>query len=147
MEKYTKFQIEFLKDEGIAQSQGIEDDKFVRFHDYKPYYPINIIMIGVTCPNKNYKIFRNKAKHSVIEYITAGSGYVVLPSGKKIKVKKGDFIYLRQGNCHNYFAEPNNPYGKTWVNFESFAFDSLADQIGVTDACVISCSAVGIYFD
>ena len=81
-----------------------------------------------------------------MEYVNGGEGYVII-NDKKIKVKEGDFIYLRSGEQHNYYADKKNPYTKTWMNFNSSIIDALAEKIGVSETTVIRCTDVSAYFE
>lgn len=103
-------------------------------------------MIGKTYPNKNYYVYREKSNISVMEFINEGEGYVI-SGDKKIKVGKGDVIYLREGDRHNYYTDKKNPYTKTRMNFNSPIVDALAEKTGVARATVIHCPDAGAYFD
>lgn len=146
MEKYTEKQIERLKNVGRTKTFGVDNEEFVRFLECKDNYPIEVIMVGKTYPNKNYYVYREKSNISVMEYVNGGEGYVII-NDKKIKVKEGDFIYLRSGEQHNYYADKKNPYTKTWMNFNSSIIDALAEKIGVLETTVIRCTDVGAYFE
>ncbi len=146
MEKYTEKQIERLKNVGRTKTFGVDNEEFVRFLECKDNYPIEVIMVGKTYPNKNYYVYREKSNISVMEYVNGGEGYVII-NDKKIKVKEGDFIYLRSGEQHNYYADKKNPYTKTWMNFNSSIIDALAEKIGVSETTVIRCTDVGAYFE
>ncbi len=146
MEKYTEKQIERLKNVGRTKTFGVDNEEFVRFLECKDNYPIEVIMVGKTYPNKNYYVYREKSNISVMEYVNGGEGYVII-NDKKIKVKEGDFIYLRSGEQHNYYADKKNPYTKTWMNFNSSIIDALAEKIGVSETTVIRCTDVSAYFE
>lgn len=146
MEKYTEKQIERLKNVGRTKTFGVDNEEFVRFLECKDNYPIEVIMVGKTYPNKNYYVYREKSNISVMEYVNGGEGYVII-NDKKIKVKEGDFIYLRSGEQHNYYADKKNPYTKTWMNFNSSIIDALVEKIGVSETTVIRCTDVGAYFE
>lgn len=146
VEKYTEKQIEQLKNVGKTKTFGVDNEEFVRFLDCRDNYPLEVLMIGKTYPNKNYYVYREKSNISVMEFINEGEGYVI-SGDKKIKVRKGDIIYLREGDRHNYYTDKKNPYTKTWMNFNSPIVDALAEKTGVARAIVIHCSDAGAYFD
>lgn len=135
-----------MKNVGRTKTFGVDNEEFVRFLECKDNYPIEVIMVGKTYPNKNYYVYREKSNISVMEYVNGGEGYVII-NDKKIKVKEGDFIYLRSGEQHNYYADKKNPYTKTWMNFNSSIIDALAEKIGVSETTVIRCTDVGAYFE
>lgn len=146
VEKYTEKQIEQLKNVGKTKTFGVDNEEFVRFLDCRDNYPLEVLMIGKTYPNKNYYVYREKSNISVMEFINEGEGYVI-SGDKKIKVRKGDIIYLREGDRHNYYTDKKNPYTKTWMNFNSPIVDALAEKTGVARATVIHCPDAGAYFD
>ena len=146
MEKYTEKQIEQLKNVGKTKTFGVDNEEFVRFLDCRDNYPLEVLMIGKTYPNKNYYVYREKSNISVMEFINEGEGYLI-SGDKKIKVRKGDIIYLREGDRHNYYTDKKNPYTKTWMNFNSPIVDALAEKTGVARAIVIHCPDAGAYFD
>lgn len=146
MEKYTEIQLERLKNVERTKTFGVDNEEFVRFMDCKDNYPIEVVMVGKTYPNKNYYIYREKSNISVMEYINDGEGYILIDD-KRVKLKEGDFIYLKNGERHNYYADKKNPYTKTWMNFNSPIVDALADKIGASKAVVIRCPDAGAYFD
>lgn len=146
MDKYSDKQIEQLEKNEALKTVGVDKEEFIRFLTYKNHYPIKIIMVGKTYPSDNYYVSREKSDISVMEYINSGEGYIYI-NGKKTLARQGDFIYLKEGAKHNYRSKPDNPYTKTWVNFNSEIMDALAEKVGVADAVMIRCPEVGTMFD
>ena len=83
-------------------------------------------------PDKNYAIRRNRSsKRSfehlyVIEYVTAGLGYIE-SEGKKTEVREGDLYIIRRRTVHSYYADSKQPYTKKWINVSGGFINALAD--------------------
>ena len=77
VEKYTEKQIEQLKNVGKTKTFGVDNEEFVRFLDCRDNYPLEVLMIGKTYPNKNYYVYREKTNISVMEFINEGEGYLI----------------------------------------------------------------------
>lgn len=77
----------------------------------------NVCHVGTTFPDPNYVIKRNVIRSNlvVIEYITAGCGYLEI-NGKTYFLKKGDCYIVPHNTNHKYYSDPNNPFTKKWIN-------------------------------
>lgn len=79
-------------------------------------YPFWITQCGITFPDNNYHEIRLDSDVSCIEYIISGSG-VINSNKKSFIVSTGDTYMLQEGNEHNYYSDPNQPFHKIWFNF------------------------------
>jgi len=93
-----------------------EKEEFVMF-DFEEgkHYPIQVEMIGVTNPDKNYFISRKVSDYFVIEYIESGKGYIE-ENGVKYDLEADDVYILKPGSSHKYGADKVEPYRKIWIN-------------------------------
>lgn len=87
-------------------------------------YPFNIEAIGITFPDKDYYISRNRSDYFVIEYVEEGKGMLTV-NGKEFLLEAGDLYILPPESSHSYRADPEKPYRKIWCNFYSNTFAKL----------------------
>ena len=86
--------------------------------------PINVLMTGVSICDKNHRYVRNKPSVTIIEYVFKGEGTLLI-NNKRISVKEGDIYILPAGINHEYYACPNNPWAKYFMNFSGSLAQSL----------------------
>lgn len=101
-------------------SRGYEKLFYVSSGKFDPSRSFDVEMAGITSPNENYRIERNRTRFSlnnvsVFEYVISGKGYIEC-EGEVYTVKAGDFYYLDRGHSHKYWADPEDPYTKIWIN-------------------------------
>ena len=87
-------------------------------------FPFNIEAIGITHPDKDYFISRNRSDYHVIEYIAEGKGYLSV-GGNEYTLEQGDVYILPPGSAHHYRPDSNQPYRKLWCNFYSDTFAKI----------------------
>lgn len=87
-------------------------------------YPFNIEAIGVTHPDKDYFVSRNRSDYFVIEFIVAGKGTLSV-NGKDYTLEAGDVYILPPESTHSYRADAEHPYQKLWCNFYSDTFAKI----------------------
>lgn len=83
-----------------------------------------ISLSGVTYPDPTYEITRARSEVTVIEYITDGSGHVVI-DGETHRVCKDTIYLLRSGEHHHYYSDSEEPFTKIFLNVQG----SLCEQI------------------
>ena len=83
-----------------------------------------IVLAGITYPDENYRISREKAECMVMEYVISGQGTVIL-DGQSFGVKAGDIYLLPSGHNHLYYADKTNPWEKVWCNVEGTLSEKL----------------------
>lgn len=81
---------------------------------------IYVEMAGITHPDPAYFIRRTRNQRSfnylyVLEYVVSGKGYIEC-DGQTYTVQAGDFYFLNRGIEPCYYADPEKPFEKLWVN-------------------------------
>lgn len=89
-----------------------------------PNYPIHIESVGITKPDPNYHVSRNRWNIFTVEYVVSGEGYLKY-NGKNYKVKAGDVYIMSPDSVQRYGSDPENPYEKIWINFRSGIFGEI----------------------
>lgn len=87
-------------------------------------YPFNIEAIGITHPDRDYFISRNRSDYHVIEYVVTGKGTLSV-NGKEYNLQAGDVYILPAESTHSYRSDPEQPYQKLWCNFYSDTFEKI----------------------
>lgn len=87
---------------------------------------LNIHMCGITYPDKNYEIVRNKSSLACIEYIEKGMGVVEIDD-QTFYPEEGDSYFLQVGTRHHYFSDRENPWKKIFINVSGSLLDSLIE--------------------
>jgi len=95
-------------------------------------YPFWITQCGITFKDANYHEIRLDSGVSCIEYIISGSG-VINSNKKSFIVSKGDSYMLQEGNEHNYYSDPSDPFQKIWFNFNGVLSKEIIKIYGLTD--------------
>jgi len=94
---------------------------------------LNIQMCGITYPDRNYEIGREKSDVSCIEYIEKGMGTVEI-DGQTFYPEEGDTYFLQVGTRHHYFSDRNSPWKKVFINVSGSLLDSLIEGYGLKNA-------------
>ena len=79
--------------------------------------PLHVKLGGITYKDPTYRMERESSQFFVIEYISAGEGYV-FADGKLHHVGAGEIYLLYEGERHLYYADPQNPFEKIFLNVE-----------------------------
>ncbi len=87
-------------------------------------FPFNIEAIGITYPDKDYFIARERADYYVIEFVAEGKGQLSI-NGKEYALEQGDVYLLPPERSHRYRADSEQPYRKFWCNFYSNTFAKI----------------------
>lgn len=77
--------------------------------------PIGAELIGVSRCDGSYRVRRRHASVTVIEYVVSGQGYVCV-DGKKWLVTPDHIYLLPAGTNHEYYADPEDPWTKIFIN-------------------------------
>jgi len=91
---------------------------------------LNIQMCGITYPDRNYEISREKSDVACIEYIEKGMGVVEI-DGQTFYPEEGDSYFLQVGTKHHYFSDRENPWQKIFINISGGLLDSLVEGYGL----------------
>lgn len=97
--------------------------------------PINILMTGVSICDKNHTCFRENPKIAIIEYVFRGEGTLLIDN-KKFDVKEGDVYILPAGVTHEYYANPQNPWAKYFINLSGILPHSLTSNFSLDNKYV-----------
>ncbi len=93
--------------------------------------PIHDITIGITNPDKNYKISRKNLPFFTFEYVIEGKGELV-KNGVKMPVVKGDTYILTQNDSIEYRSIPSSPMRKLWINFKCDYMEKMLEGYNLT---------------
>lgn len=77
--------------------------------------PLYVTMAGITYPDSGYRIQRDCSDTVVLEYVLSGLGYVTVKD-EYVAVGQNWVYLLREGERHDYYADPEQPYKKIFLN-------------------------------
>ena len=91
------------------------------------------VPLNLAPPHHHYR----PEKHSVtvIEYILSGSGFINSPSGL-FPASAGDSFLLHAEERHDYYANPDDPWVKIWINIDSAIANNILNAYGLTTTMV-----------
>lgn len=92
--------------------------------------PMCVTLAGITNPDPNYHIHRNKARETVMEYVTHGAGYITV-NGVEHRVTADKIYILKKGIEHNYRVDPEEPWRKIFVNITGDLPIELMQEYGL----------------
>lgn len=92
--------------------------------------PVHVTLAGLTYPDASYSIRRKNSDVSVIEYVTEGTGYVLI-DGEEHFVTKDTVYFLTQGDDHIYRADEKEPYSKIFLNVTGTMSVRIAEEFGL----------------
>ncbi len=87
-------------------------------------------MTGITYPDKSYHIQRACSDIYCLEYVICGEGCVTC-DGTQFHPHRGDVYLLPAGVRHDYYASPDNPYEKIWMNVDGSLCRHLYNSYGL----------------
>lgn len=99
----------------------------------RPFY---IEMAGITYPDPNYHIERERSYIHCFEYVIDGEGTVQVGNQTNYP-QKGDLYILPKGQSHNYHSSSNNPFHKIWMNISGSLCDELIHVYHLTGTLLI----------
>ncbi|MBR5538726.1 MAG: helix-turn-helix domain-containing protein [Clostridia bacterium] len=121
-------------------------DSFVLFPEKEKVFaffpsaltPFKRVEIGFSEPIEDFHIKRDGSQtYSVFEYVVSGKGEMII-DGQKYFAKAGDIFVLREGEPHDYSADPSAPMTKLWIKYEAVytipMFDAYGVQTGIYHA-------------
>jgi len=95
--------------------QKIENEEIIKFH-----------ICGITYPNSNYLISRQRSNVACIEYVEEGTG-TVITENTEFHPGEGDSYFLHAGVKHHYYSDKEKPWKKYFVNVSGTLLESLID--------------------
>ena len=78
--------------------------------------PLDVITVGETFCDKDYKISRSESDLHAFEFILDGKGCLDI-NGQHLTPKKNDIFLLTEGSNHCYYADKNDPWHKIYIIF------------------------------
>ncbi len=91
---------------------------------------LNIQMCGITYPDRNYEIGRDRSVVACLEYIEKGMGTLQI-DGQTFYPEEGDTYFLQVGTTHHYFSDKENPWKKIFINASGSLLDRLIEGYGL----------------
>ena len=88
--------------------------------------PLKLYSAGITHPDPNYRIHREKPNLTVLEYIVSGEGHLVI-DGRRYHIKAGDVYLLHPFTDQDYASDRLNPWEKIWFNLSGPLIGALCD--------------------
>lgn len=103
--------------------------------------PIAPMQAGITHPDPNYFCCPGRddpfaARMLVLEYVVKGRGYIEY-RGKTYPVEAGDSYVLNRIKGHRWYADPNDPYEKKWVNIGGRFTEALTMTYQMTEGVYV----------
>ena len=92
--------------------------------------PIIVECFGITYPDPQYRVKRNRRNNFVIEYVVDGEGEVQVDN-QKFRVKRGDSYFLFPHTNQEYHADRNHPFKKYWINFRGEVITNIIKDLGI----------------
>ena len=122
------------------------NEKIVYVGDRERSDAFSCLLAGVTCPNPEYRMLRCPAHEYVFEYVTEGTGYIET-AGERISVTAGTFYMFRKGAELIYGADPDNPYGKIWLNADGTMLSRMCDMFSVGPVMTAEANVLGLFLE
>lgn len=107
--------------------------------------PFGVVLAGVTYPHKEYIVTRARSKVNVLEYVVSGAGFVQI-EGKMRRVEAGEVYLLPQGSAHSYWADPDFPFEKIFLNVTGSFFQDLVASFGLSGKVFFDGEKVSEFF-
>ena len=104
--------------------------KICRFIDYYDTVDVTIRTCGHQFADKKVD-GPYEPEFIVLQYVTAGKGYLEL-GGKTYEVVKGDMFFLPEGQTCKYYGDLNDPYDYYWVSFQGKYAEHLLKKCDIT---------------
>ena len=92
--------------------------------------PLKLYSAGITHPDPNYRIHREKPNLTVIEYIVSGEGHLVI-DGRRYHITAGDVYLLHPFTDQDYWSDRANPWEKIWFNLRGSLVKDLMRRYGL----------------
>jgi AraC-like DNA-binding protein len=85
---------------------------------------------GITRCDETYRMSREGASTTVIEYVYSGTGTVEL-EGKEYHPSSGDIYILPERSKHTYYADRREPWTKIFINLKGTAVNGIVQAFGL----------------
>ena len=107
---------------------------------------LSCILAGVTYPNPDYRMIRYPSLEYVFEYVINGSGWIETKN-ERIEVRAGMFYMFRKGAELTYYASPETPYEKIWLNADGELLSRMCDMFRIGDVCVAEANVLDLFLE
>lgn len=100
-----------------------------------------IDIVGTTLPSADYCAVREEGHNHwrdqyVFEYVLSGRG--TIECGRQTyTVGPGDLYFLNRLHSHRYYADPDDPFCKLWINVSGRLVNSLVELYGISEGVVV----------
>ena len=98
--------------------------------------PLKLYSAGITHPDPNYRIHREKPNLTVLEYIVSGEGHLVI-DGRRYHIKAGDVYLLHPFTDQDYASDRLNPWEKIWFNVNGSLVRHLLSDYGLQEVLTV----------
>ncbi|MBQ8369004.1 MAG: helix-turn-helix transcriptional regulator [Clostridia bacterium] len=106
------------------------NEKIIYVGNREAAHRLSCTLAGVTYPNPEYRMLRYPSKDYIFEYVISGAGYLEYDRGDEVvteRVDAGTFYFIGRGAEITYYADPDDPYEKIWINLDGDIAERLAD--------------------
>lgn len=107
---------------------------------------LSCALAGITYPNPDYRITRSPSEIYVFEYVISGKGHFEIGE-KKLDVSAGQFYCIKKGADLTYYADPDDPYEKIWVNMKGNAVSRLFDYFMLDNLYIVEANVLDLFFE
>lgn len=105
------------------------------FQDLRKDGVLFLELAGISYKDPSYRIKRGSQELTVFEYVTEGSGRLIV-DGKKYVVNAGCFYIAPAWLPHEYYSSSRDPWVKYWVNVSGPLMESLRKIYGIYNSYV-----------
>ncbi|MBQ8815519.1 MAG: AraC family transcriptional regulator [Lachnospiraceae bacterium] len=107
--------------------------EYIRYFTQERSDPFIIEISGKSWCDGSYRIFRDKPRMWVLEFIVSGTGTVHSdPENLDYHPRAGDVYLLPPNQRHLYFSDADDPWVKLFLNMRGPVIDGLADAYGLS---------------
>lgn len=89
--------------------------------------PLYISLAGTSYCDGTYRIVRNHSYYAVIEYVLSGAGFIRIDNSYH-RVEADTIYFLPMGMNQEYYADPEDPYTKIFMNISGPLCQQLTDS-------------------
>lgn len=101
---------------------------FMRHNSPQAFY---ISLAGTSYCDGTYLVERKNSPNAVIEYVVDGEG-IVECDGKRFRVERDLIYFLPAHTHHRYYADPQNPFTKIFMDVRGELVDTLTSVYGLS---------------
>jgi AraC-like DNA-binding protein len=113
----------------------MQREDILTFQDLRKDGVLSMDIAGISYKDPTYRIRRDAQPLTVFEYVTEGSG-VLIVDGKKYAVNAGCFYIAPSWLPHEYYSNTRDPWVKYWVNLSGPLLESLRKVYGIYNCYV-----------